>query len=119
LSILEAGRQARNMLRMDNHASPGRRPPVIDMTPEGDFRDPVPPRPASGFDRFLARIGGAAVLVAFAAGGLVLAAVAIMFAALALPVLIVAGAVGFGSLWWRLRRARKQGQPVHFVVMRR
>ena len=35
------------------------------------------------------------------------------------PVLIVAGAIGAGSIWWRIRRARKQGQPLPFVVIRR
>jgi hypothetical protein len=98
---------------------PQRRPIVLDMTPEGEFRDPPPPPAPGKLDRILGRIGGAAVLVALAAGGLVLAAVAILFAALALPVLIVAGAIGAGSIWWRLRRARKQGQPIPFVVIRR
>jgi hypothetical protein len=95
------------------------RPPVLDMTPEGEFREPAPPPRAGTLDRILGRIGGLALLVALAAGGLVLAGLAIMFAALALPVLIVAGAIGAGSIWWRLRRARKQGRPIHFVVLRR
>lgn len=96
-----------------------RRPPVLDMTPEGEFRDPAPPPRAGTLDRILGRVGGIALLVALAAGGLVLAGLAIMFAALALPVLIVAGAIGAASIWWRLRRARKEGRPVHFVVIRR
>jgi hypothetical protein len=96
-----------------------RRPPVLDMTPEGEFRDPAPPPRRGTLDRILGRVGGIALLVALAAGGLVLAGLAIMFAALALPVLIVAGAIGAGSLWWRLRRARREGRPVHFVVIRR
>jgi hypothetical protein len=112
---LEPPPASRNMLRMD----PQRRPPVLDMTPEGEFLDPVPPRPASTLDRLLARIGGVAVLVALAAGGLVLAGIAIMFAALALPVLIIAGAIGGFSLWWRIRRAQKQGQPIPIVIIRR
>lgn len=98
---------------------PQKRPPVLDMTPDGEFRDPVPPPPSSRLDRVLSRVGGVAMLVALAAGGLVLAAVAILFAALALPVLIMAGAVGAGSIWWRLRRARRSGQAVQFVVVRR
>lgn len=89
------------------------------MTPDGEFIDPAPPRPASALDRFLARVGGVAVLVALAAGGLVLAGVAIMFAALALPVLIIAGGIGAFSLWWRIRRAQKQGQPIPVVIIRR
>ncbi len=98
---------------------PTRRPPVLDMTPDGEFRDPTPPPAPGKFDRLLGRVGGIALLVALAAGGLVLAAVAILFAAIALPVLIVAGAIGAGSIWWRLRRARQQGRPVSFVVIRR
>jgi hypothetical protein len=96
-----------------------RRPPVLDMTPEGEFRDPIPPRAPGVLDRLLGRVGGVALLVALAAGGLVIAGLAIMFAALALPVLILAGAIGAGSLWWRLRRARRQGQAVPFVIIRR
>jgi hypothetical protein len=95
------------------------RPPVLDMTPEGEFRDPAPPPRPGTFDRILGRVGGVALLVAVAAGGLVLAGLAIMFAALALPVLLVAGAIGATSIWWRLRRARRQGRPVNFMVMRR
>jgi hypothetical protein len=104
-----------NIPGMDTH----RRPPVLDMTPEGEFRDPAPPPRPGALDRILGRIGGVAILVALVAGGLVLAAVAVTFAALLLPVLIVAGLVGAGSIWWRLRRARKQGRPVPFVVIRR
>lgn len=96
-----------------------RRPPVLDMTPEGDFREPAPPPRASRLDRILGRVGGLALLVAVAAGGLVLAGLAIFFVSLILPVLIVAGAVGAASIWWRLRRLRKQGGAVRFVVMRR
>jgi hypothetical protein len=69
---------------------PQRRPIVLDMTPEGDFREPPPPPAPGKLDRVLGRVGGVALLVALATGGIVLAAVAILFAALALPVLIVA-----------------------------
>ena len=93
------------------------------MTPEGEFRDAAaPPRPASALDRALARVGGVAMLVAIAAGGLVLAALAILFVGLILPVLIVAGAIGAGSLWWRMRRARREGRPMptpSFIIIRR
>ena len=95
-----------------------RRPPVLDMTPDGEFRD-AQPSPASALDRALARVGGVAVLTALAAGGIVVAALAILFAAIALPVLIIAGAIGGGTLWWRLRRARRNGEPMPFVVIRR
>ena len=81
--------------------------PVIDMTPEGEFRGPTPRRPASPLDKVLSRLGGVAALVALVAGGIVVAGVAIAFFAIA-----------FGSLWWRMRRAGRQG--LGFVhVMRR
>lgn len=119
---------------------PTRRPPVLDMTPEGDFRDApgpqagprfggdplgaMPPgvdpaRRPSGLDRVLGKLTGVALLVALVAGALVLAALAVLFVSLALPVLIVAGTVGAVSIWWRLRRMRQQGRPVSFVVLRR
>lgn len=112
-AALEARRVPRNIMGMDPHP----RPPVLDMTPEGEFRDAAPP-PLSGFDRTLARIGGVATLVALTAGGLLLASLAVLFVGLVLPVLIIAGAIGGGSLWWRMRRARRQGQAA-FVVIRR
>ncbi|WP_233553124.1 hypothetical protein [Teichococcus wenyumeiae] len=92
--------------------------PVIDMTPEGEFRGPTPRRPASPLDKVLSRLGGVAALVALVAGGIVVAGVAIAFFAIALPVAVLAGAIAFGSLWWRMRRAGRQG--LGFVhVMRR
>lgn len=96
-----------------------RRPPIIDMTPEGDFRDPAPPRRASRLDRVLARVGGVAMLLAVLSGALVVAALAVMAFAILLPVAIVAGLVGGGTLWWRIRRARAQGTPVRFSFIRR
>jgi hypothetical protein len=96
------------------------RRPVIDMTPEGEFRDPAPPRAASGFDRLLARIGGVAMLVALGAMALVLAGLAVLAIGILLPVALVAGLIGGGSLWWRMRRAGQGGaQPVRFVFIRR
>lgn len=97
---------------------PHRRPPVLDMTPEGEFRNAAPRPRAGALDRILGRVGGAAILVALVAGGLLLAGLAIVFVGLILPVLVVAGAVGAVSIWWRLRRARKQG-AAPFVVIRR
>ncbi|NKC31949.1 hypothetical protein [Falsiroseomonas selenitidurans] len=95
-----------------------RTPPVLDMTPEGEFRHPPAPPQPGWLDRTLARVGGVALLIALIAGGLVLASLAVVFVGLILPVLLVAGLIGAGSIWWRLRRARQQGRPV-FVVMRR
>lgn len=101
-----------------------RRPPVIDMTPEGEFREPGSPHAPTGLlDRLVARLGGVAVLVAAAAGGLVLAGLALLAIGILLPVMLVAGAIGAASIWWRLRRARRAGAPppqaVRFVIIRR
>ncbi|WP_376092444.1 hypothetical protein ACE7GA_23655 [Roseomonas sp. CCTCC AB2023176] len=87
------------------------------MTPDGGFREP--PR-RSWLDRALLRVGGVAVLTAVIAGGLVLAASAILILGLLIPVLIVAGAIAFATLWWRVRRARRAGVvPARFVILRR
>ena len=129
---LEPRAQTGNIPAMDPH----RTPPVLDMTPDGQFRDTptgnpgmnpganpgAPPpgiRPATALDRILGKVGGVALLVALAAGGLLLASLAILVVGLVLPVLIVAGAIGAVSLWWRIRRLRRQGVPVRFVVVRR
>ncbi|WP_458097002.1 hypothetical protein [Roseomonas sp. WA12] len=96
------------------------RPPVLDMTPEGEFREDAS-RPLAGgswLDRTLLRLGGVAVLATAIAGGLLLAASAALILGLLIPVVIVAGLVGFVSLWWRMRRAGRTGLPV-FVVTRR
>ncbi|MDB5374533.1 MAG: hypothetical protein JWP04_3175 [Belnapia sp.] len=95
-------------------------PPVLDMTADGQFRDPVPPR-RGWLDQVLGRVGGVALLVTLAAAGLVVVALAILFVGLLLPVVIGAGLIAFVSLWWRMRRLRKAngGQPVRFVFLRR
>ncbi len=106
------------MHTMDTH----RRPPVIDMTPEGEFRDAPAPRPASLLDRALARIGAVGMLVALVAGGLLLAGLALLAISILLPVALVAGAIGAGSLWWRIRRARRDGTMppgARFIIIRR
>lgn len=88
--------------------------PVIDMTPEGGFPEPSQPR-GSWLDRALARVGAYAVLAAVVSGALLVAALAIVFAAVLLPVAIIAGLVGFGTLWWR---ARRTGRPFVTVIRR-
>lgn len=102
-----------------------RRPVVLDMTPEGEFRDPPPAR---GLDRFLGRFGGIAAMVAGVAGLLVVAALAFAALAVLIPVAVVAGLVAWGTLRWRLWRLRRQGgvppagqgrSAVRVFVMRR
>lgn len=90
------------------------------MTPEGDFRDPAPAR-RSWLDRALGRIGGIALLVAVAAVGLVVVALAVLFVGLLVPVAIGAGLIASATLWWRTRRLRgtSRSRSVRFVVVRR
>lgn len=117
---------------MDSFRRPGPHgpdpsPPVLDMTPDGQFRDAAP-RGAGWLDRALGRVGGVALLVALAAGGLLAVALAIAFVSLLLPTVIGAGAIAAASIWWRLRRLRRQGGAggapgapgaVRFVFVRR
>jgi hypothetical protein len=103
-----------NIDRMDQQS---RQRPVIDMTPEGEFRGPQP-RPASLADKLIARVGGVAALVALVAAGIVVAGIAIAFFAIALPIALVAGAVAFGSLWLRMKRAGRQGRGFSSMTRR-
>jgi hypothetical protein len=115
-----------NILGMDSFRRSGPHgrdplPPVLDMTPDGEFRDPLPPSQRGWLDRILARLGGAALLVTLVTGGLLVVALAVLFVGLLLPVAIGAGLIAFVSLWWRMRRLRATGggRPVRFVVLRR
>ncbi len=99
----------------DRRWRPG--PPILDMTPEGGFREPAP-APKGWLDRALARVGGIALLLAVAAGGLVVVALAFVLLGLLLPIAIGAALVAFVSIWWRLRRLRGRGASP-FVVVRR
>jgi hypothetical protein len=100
-------------------------PPILDMTPDGEFRDakgagPLPPE--TWLDRALTRVGSAAAVLAAAAGGFLMIALAIIFLGVLIPILLGAGLIAFGSLWWRLRRARARGEVppgFRFVVLRR
>jgi Flp pilus assembly protein TadB len=89
---------------------------IIDMTPEGEFRDPPPPPTRRGLDRLLARLGGVAILVALAAGGLLLAALALLAIGVLLPIVLAAGAIGAITLWWRLRKARARGESTIIIT---
>ena len=61
-----------------------KRPPIIiDMTPEGEFRDPSPPPAPRGFEGLLSRIGNTALLLALSGFGLLMAAFAVLATLLA------------------------------------
>jgi hypothetical protein len=118
---LEGAAAEGNLWRMDHDRRWRPGPPVLDMTPEGDFREPARPAPSGWLDRALARVGGVALLLALVAGGLVVVSLAVVLLGLLLPIAIAAGLVAFVTLWWRLRRLRGRGggPPLRFVVMRR
>ncbi|MBD0276312.1 MAG: hypothetical protein ICV73_30860 [Acetobacteraceae bacterium] len=93
-------------------------PPILDMTPEGGFREPASVPRTGWLDRFLAQVGGAALLLALAAGGLVVVALAFVLLGLLIPVAICAGLVAFVAVSWRLRRLRARG-GTPLVILRR
>ena len=82
------------------------RPVVLDLTPEGEFRDPPPP---GGWDGVLARLGRMAGVVALVAGLLALAALAFAALSVLIPVALGAAAIAWGSFRWRMWRLRRQG----------
>lgn len=96
------------------------RPPIIDMTPEGEFRDAQARSGARAnwLDRALMRVGGLSAVVALGAGGLVIAGLALAFLTILVPVAIVMALVAGGSLYWRARRAARQGRPFVMVYRR-
>jgi hypothetical protein len=101
---------------MSQRMSEKRPPIIIDMTPEGEFRDPPPPPAPRGFEGFLSRLGGVAMLVALSAGGLLLAAVALVAIGVLLPIVLAAGAIGAITIWWRLRKARARGESTIIIT---
>ena len=74
--------------------------PVLDMTPEGAFRTP-PPTP------WATRILRYAIVVAVVAGGLAVAALALWFALMLIPVVLGAALVAYLAFRWRVWQARK------------
>lgn len=91
------------------------RRPILDLTPEGEFRQPQPSR----LDRILAVVLRYAIVLGGLAALLVLAALSIMALAVLLPVLFGAALVGGGILWWRGRKLRRAGiTPPRIVIFR-
>ncbi|MFM7692262.1 MAG: hypothetical protein ACKPAC_22830, partial [Alphaproteobacteria bacterium] len=68
-----------------------------------------------GFEGFVSRLGGVAMLVALSAGGLLLAAVALVAIGVLLPIVLAAGAIGAITIWWRLRKARARGESTIII----
>lgn len=76
--------------------------PAVDMTPDGRFLPP--PRPPMNL-----RIGGIAVVVAVLAVGLGVAALALWFALILLPIAVGAAAVAWLAFRLQIWRARGGG----------
>jgi hypothetical protein len=79
--------------------------PTLDLTPEGEFRQPAPTR----MDRVLGMVLRYALIAAGVSILAVLAVVSVVALALLLPILIAAAVVGGGILWWRLRKLKQSG----------
>ena len=83
--------------RMVNAGDDGR---TIDMTPDGQFRGPPPTPWASRILRY-------AIVVGVLAAGLAMAAFALWFALMLIPIVIGAVVVAYAAFRWRLWRARR------------
>lgn len=80
-------------------SGPTRIPPVIDMTTDGAFRDAAAPPGTRAPLSFKLLLG--ATIVAVLAGAAAIAALALWFVALLLPVVIIAAGVAWGTLKYR------------------
>jgi len=89
-----------------HHTNPDGKP-VLDMTLDGQFRDPRPAPLAEKLFR-------AAVLVAVIGGMVTVAALALWFALLLIPVVFAAGLLAYGLFRWRLWRAGRAFTPGAF-----
>jgi fatty acid desaturase len=78
-----------------------RRPPEIELLPDGSYR----PRRAP----VAARIFAWAIVIAVVAGALAVAALALWFALILIPVVLVAGLIAWLAFRYQLWRARQRG----------
>ena len=74
-------------------------PPELDLLPDGSFRSRQPP--------FAARVFRWAVIVAVLAGALALAALALWFALVLIPIVLGAAVIAWLALRYQLWRARR------------
>ena len=73
---------------------------IIDMTPDGRFIDP--PRTP-----LITQVFRAAILVAVIAAGIALAALAMWFALMLIPVALAAGVIAWAAWRWQMWRLRR------------
>jgi fatty acid desaturase len=76
--------------------------PILDMTPDGRFRSPQKPP-------FAVRIAAVALVIAVVAGGLAAAAFALWLVFMLIPVVLVAGLIGYAALRFQVRRSSFRG----------
>ena len=94
-------------------------PPVIDMTPDGRFREPLRQQPGFGAGgrvpvSFKLLIG--AVVVAVLAGTAAVAALALWVVSMLLPVMVIAGGVAYAAFKYRQWRG---GTAARYPLRRR
>jgi fatty acid desaturase len=80
-----------------------RRPPEIELLPDGSYRSRRPP--------VAARIFAWAVVIAIAAGALAVAAFALWFALILIPVVVAAALIAWLAFRYQLWRTRQRGWP--------
>jgi hypothetical protein len=78
-----------------------RRPPEIELLPDGSYRPRRPP--------IAARVFAWAVVIAAVAGALAVAALALWFALILIPVVVAAGLIAWLAFRYQLWRARQTG----------
>jgi fatty acid desaturase len=80
-----------------------RRPPEIELLPDGSYRSRRPP--------IAARIFAWALVIAVAAGALAVAAFALWFALILIPVVAAAALIAWLAFRYQLWRTRQRGWP--------
>ena len=85
------------IINRGNESGAGR---VLDMTPDGQFRGP-PPTP------WATKVLRVAIAVAVIAAGFAVAAFALWFALMLIPVVIGAALIAYGAFRWRVWKARR------------
>jgi fatty acid desaturase len=76
-----------------------RRPPEIELLPDGSYRPRRPP--------IAARVFAWAVVIAIVAGAFAVAALALWFALILIPVVVVAGLIAWLAFRYQLWRTRQ------------
>ncbi len=80
-----------------------RRPPEIELSPDGSYRPRRPP--------IAARIFAWAVVIAVVAGAFAVAAFALWLALILIPVVVAAALIAWLAFRYQLWRARQRGWP--------